>query len=121
MPREVDPKRTRKALRVIRKLAEQGAAREVIDPHTGEVTPVEGAVDYSAWEAEFLGEVETRLEKYGSAFHNLAKGRAEEALSHLQAQKLKEIADKARGKPRRGLSTKKPLGAKRARRAPTAP
>ncbi|MDX2275294.1 MAG: hypothetical protein NW206_07555 [Hyphomonadaceae bacterium] len=117
MPREVDPKRTRKALRLIRKLAAQGDGKEVIDPDTGELKPGEGAVDYSQWESEFLTEVDQRLEKYGSAFHNLAKGGKEEALSTLQTAKLKEIAAKARGKKRKGLTTKKPLGWKKAKRA----
>ena len=110
MAREVDPNRTRKALRLIRKLAAQGAAGEAIDPETGEVKPASGEVDYSGWEKEFLTEVDKRLEKYGSAFNNLAKGRGDEALSTLQTVKLKEIAAKARGKKRKGLQTKKPLG-----------
>lgn len=113
MPREVDPKQTRKALRIVRKLAARGAAPETVDPETGEVKPGEGAVDYSNWENEFLGEVGQRLEKYGSAFHDLGKGRKEDALSMLQTVKLKEIAAKARGKPRKGLTTKKPLGWKK--------
>lgn len=113
MPRDVDAKKTRKAQRLIRKLAQQGAAPETIDPETGEVKPSEGAVDYSQWESEFLTEVDQRLEKYGSAFANLAKGRKEEALSTLQTVKLKEIAAKARGKKRKGLTTKKPLGWKK--------
>ena len=115
MSREVDPKRTRKALRLIRKLAAQGDAKEVVDPETGELRPGDGAVDYSQWESEFLTEVDQRLEKYGSAFHNLAKGRKDEALSTLQSAKLKEIAAKARGKKRKGLTTKKPLGWKKRR------
>jgi hypothetical protein len=110
MPREVDTKKTRKALRIIRKLAAQGSAPETVDPETGEVKPGEGAVDYSNWENEFLTEVDQRLEKYGSAFNDLSKGRSEEALSNLQTVKLKEIAAKARGKKRKGLTTKKPLG-----------
>jgi hypothetical protein len=84
MPREVDPKRTRKALRRVRRLA---ALKET------EGAP---APDFSGWENEFLSEVEGRLEKYGSAFANLGKGRPEEALSTLQAQKLREIERKAR-------------------------
>lgn len=110
MPREVDPKQTRKALRIIRKLAAQSAAPETIDPETGEVKPGEGTVDYSHWESEFLTEVDKRLEKYGSAFNDLSKGRKDEALSSLQTVKLKEIAAKARGKKRKGMTTKKPLG-----------
>ena len=116
MPRDVDPKQTRKALRIIRKLAAQGGAAETIDPETGEVKPGEGAVDYSQWESEFLTEVDQRLEKYGSAFHDLSKGRKEDALSSLQTVKLKEIAAKARGKKRKGMTTKKPLGWKRRER-----
>lgn len=110
MPREVDRKQTRKALRIIRKLAAKGSAPETIDPETGEVKPGEGAVDYSQWESEFLTEVDKRLEKYGSAFNDLSKGRKDEALSSLQTVKLKEIAAKARGKKRKGMTTKKPLG-----------
>lgn len=116
MPRDVDPKQTRKALRIIRKLAAKGSAPETVDPETGEVKPGEGAVDYSAWESEFLTEVDKRLEKYGSAFNDLGKGRREDALSNLQTVKLKEIAAKARGKKRKGLTTKKPLGWKKRRR-----
>lgn len=116
MPRKVDPKRTRKALRIVRKLAAKSATPETIDPETGEIKPGTGEVDYSHWENDFLTEVDKRLEKYGSAFHNLSKGRSDEALSTLQTVKLKEIAAKARGKKPKGLTTKKPLGwRKRAR------
>ena len=110
MPREIDRKQTRKAQRIIRKLAAKGSAPETIDPETGEVKPGEGAVEYSHWENEFLSEVDKRLEKYGSAFADLSKGRKDDALSTLQTVKLKEIAAKARGKKRKGLTTKKPLG-----------
>lgn len=116
MPREVDRKKTRKALRIIRKLAAKGASAETIDPETGEVKPGEGSVDYSQWENEFLTEVDKRLEKYGSAFNDLGKGRKDDALSSLQTVKLKEIAAKARGKKRKGLTTKKPLGWKQRQR-----
>jgi hypothetical protein len=113
MPRDVDPKQTRKALRIVRKLAQRAAREETIDPETGEVKDAQSGVDYSSWENEFLGEVGQRLEKYGSAFHDLGKGRKEDALSMLQTVKLKEIAAKARGKPRKGLQTRKPLGSKK--------
>ncbi len=116
MGRDVDPKRTRKAQRLIRKLAAKSDAPETIDPETGEVKPGEGAVDYSQWEKDFLSEVDQRLGKYGSAFANLSKGRKEDALSTLQGVKLKEIAAKARGKKRKGLTTKKPLGWKKRQR-----
>jgi len=110
MPREVDSKQTRKALRIIRKLAAKGSAPETVDPETGEVKAGSAEVDYSQWENEFLTEVDKRLEKYGSAFADLSKGRKDEALSTLQTVKLKEIAAKARGKKRKGMTTKKPLG-----------
>jgi hypothetical protein len=116
MPRDVDRRKTRKAQRLIRKLAVQGSAQETIDPETGEVKPGEGKIDYSQWENEFLTEVDQRLEKYGSAFADLSKGRKDDALSTLQTVKLKEIAAKARGKKRKGLTTKKPLGWRRRRR-----
>ena len=116
MAREVDPKATRKARRIVKKLAEKAARAEAVDPETGEVKPAEAGVDYSPWENEFLSEVDQRLEKYGSAFADLGKGRKEDALSRLQTVKLKEIAAKARGKPRKGLTTKKPLGWKQRKR-----
>lgn len=110
MPREVDGKKTRKAQRLIRKLAARSAAPETVDPETGEIKPGSAEIDYSQWEKDFLGEVDARLTKYGSAFANLSKGHKDEALSTLQTVKLKEIAAKARGKKRKGLTTKKPLG-----------
>lgn len=93
MPREVDPKRTRKALKIIRQLAEAPKG----EGYEGD--------EYSGWEQEFLGEVEARLEKFGSAFADPSKGRPEEALSQLQAQKLKEIAAKARGGAKTGKNS----------------
>ena len=117
--REVDRKKTRKAQRLIRKLVAKTAAPGTFEPETGEVKPSAEGVDYSAWEKEFLGEVDKRLDKYGSAFNILSKGRGEDALSTLQNVKLREIAAKARGKQRKGLTTKKPLGWK-TRKAPPA-
>jgi hypothetical protein len=98
MAREVDPKRTRKALRLVRKLAE-----------------AQPAEDYSGWEKEFLDEVGGRLDKFGSAFNDGAKGRLDEPLSNLQAVKLKEIAAKAAGKSR------KPMGWKKKQKPPPPP
>ncbi|NDC58047.1 MAG: hypothetical protein EBZ50_04310 [Alphaproteobacteria bacterium] len=113
MPREVDPKRTRKALRTVRELAARVDAPSP-DSEGGGEPP-----DYSEWERTFLAEVETRLQTYGSAFANLAKGHPDEALSALQAQKLKEIAAKAAGEaPRKGFKTRKPLRARRPERPP---
>ena len=88
MPRDVDERKKRKALRKIRKaaiLAEQGLGPPLSD-----------------WEKQFLEEVEERIEKFGSAFHDLEKGGADEALSSLQYVKLREIDKKARGKGKSG-------------------
>lgn len=54
-------------------------------------------VQLSDWEGEFLGSVEERVKTYGRAFGDPEKGAAGEALSMLQAVKLKEIAAKAKG------------------------
>jgi hypothetical protein len=53
----------------------------------------------SDWEAEFAQSVKERLETYGSAFNDPEKGNRDEALSILQAQKVREIANKAKKKP----------------------
>lgn len=92
MAREIDDRKKRKALRKLRKaalLAEQGLGPPLSD-----------------WEKQFLEEVEARVEKYGSAFHDLDKGGADEALSALQQVKLREIDKKARGKGKSGFSNK---------------
>ena len=57
----------------------------------------ESQVKLSDWEGEFLGSVEGRVERYGRAFRDPEKGGPGAALSMLQAQKLKEIAVKAKG------------------------
>jgi hypothetical protein len=57
-------------------------------------------VDLSAWEGEFLGSVEERLNTFGRAFGDPEKGAAGAALSIRQGVKLKEISAKARGEPR---------------------
>ena len=57
-------------------------------------------VTLSDWEGEFLGSVETRVEKYGRAFRDPEKGGPGSSLSQRQAVKLKEIAGKASGKKR---------------------
>ncbi len=64
-------------------------------------------VDLSAWEGEFLGSVEERVRTYGRAFADPEKGGRGTAFSALQTVKLKEIAAKAKGEPR------KPFGRKR--------
>ncbi|MEM9376771.1 MAG: hypothetical protein AAGA72_11170 [Pseudomonadota bacterium] len=93
MPRDVDDRKKRKALRKIRKaalLAEQGLGPPLSD-----------------WEKQFLEEVEARIETYGSAFRDLDKGASDEALSALQQVKLREIDKKARGKGRSGFQSKR--------------
>jgi hypothetical protein len=69
------------------------------------------SIKLSDWEGEFLGSVETRVERYGRAFRDPEKGGPGTALSMLQSQKLKEIAGKASGR-KSGLR-QKPFGSKR--------
>lgn len=56
-------------------------------------------VSLSEWEGEFLGSVSERVRTYGRAFGDPEKGGPGQALSGLQARKLKEIAAKAKGEP----------------------
>lgn len=93
MARDIDERKKRKALRKLRKaamLAEQGLGPPL-----------------SEWEKQFLEEVEERIEKFGSAFHDLDKGGSDEALSALQQIKLREIDKKARGKGKSGFGNTK--------------
>lgn len=60
----------------------------------------EAGVPLSDWERAFLEEVGARLEKFGSAFADYAKGGPDEALSRLQDGKLREIRAKARAEAR---------------------
>jgi hypothetical protein len=62
-------------------------------------------VKLSDWEGEFLGSVSERVKTYGRAFGDPEKGAPGEALSALQAVKLKEIAAKAKGE-KKGLQRK---------------
>ena len=55
-------------------------------------------VELSEWEGEFLGSVEQRVKSYGRAFGDPEKGAPGQALSALQAVKLREISAKASGK-----------------------
>jgi hypothetical protein len=70
-------------------------------------------VDLSDWEGEFLGSVEDRIKTFGRAFADPEKGAPGQPLSMLQAVKLKEITQKAKGerKPlkRRGFAAKRRL------------
>jgi hypothetical protein len=87
--RKVDERKTRKALRKVRRAIDAAAE--------------EGGVPLSDWEQEFARSVEQRLSTYGSAFRDAAKGALEEPLSARQAAKLSEIGRKARGKGGAGL------------------
>lgn len=54
-------------------------------------------VDLSDWEDGFLDDVGERIATHGRAFGDPEKGRPGQALSILQARKLKEISAKASG------------------------
>lgn len=60
-------------------------------------------IKLSDWEGEFLGSVEERIERYGRAFGDPEKGSLSSSLSIRQTVKVKEIAAKASGKPRKGF------------------
>jgi len=104
MPREVDERKKRAALRKLRRAADL-AAQGLGPPLTD-------------WEVAFLDEVGGRIEKYGSAFSDPMKGGEGEALSGLQQLKLKQIDTKARGKEVKGFGAKKPMGQKHRMPAP---
>jgi hypothetical protein len=67
-------------------------------------------VELSEWEGEFLGSVAERVKTYGRAFADPEKGAPGAALSAMQGVKLKEIAGKAAGKPRKGFRRRATLG-----------
>ena len=67
-------------------------------------------VKLSDWEGEFLGSVSDRVAKFGRAFGDPEKGAPGAALSTLQGVKLKEIAGKAAGKPRRPMNKSRRFG-----------
>jgi len=90
--RKIDEKKTRRALRRLERARK--AAKDTGLPDR----------ELSEWEGEFLGSLEQRLEKFGSAFNDPAKGDTEEALSARQAVKLREIEKKAKGKARKPMS-----------------
>ena len=82
MKREVDKRKTQKALRKLRRAAEAATAEE--------------GPGLTTWEKDFVEGVTTRLETYGSAFRDPGKGRLEEALSARQAQVTRVIEKKSR-------------------------
>jgi hypothetical protein len=82
--REVDKRKTNKALRKLKRAAERASG--------------EGGPGLTTWEKDFVDGVSGRLEKYGSAFRDPGKGRLEEALSQRQAHVARVIDKKSRGK-----------------------
>jgi hypothetical protein len=82
--REVDKRKTAKALRKLRRAAERASGQD--------------GPELTAWEKDFVEGVTGRLEKYGSAFRDPGKGRLEEALSQRQAHVARVIDKKTRGK-----------------------
>jgi len=60
-------------------------------------TADKAGVELSDWEGEFLGSVADRVKTFGRAFADPDKGAPGQALSAMQALKLKEIAAKAKG------------------------
>jgi hypothetical protein len=80
--REVDKRKTNKALRKLRRAAERATE--------------EGGPGLTSWEKDFVEGVTGRLEKYGSAFRDPGKGRLEDALSQRQAQITRVIDKKSR-------------------------
>ena len=92
MVRKIDEKKTRRALRRLERARK--AAQDAGVPDR----------ELSEWEGEFLGSLEQRLEKFGSAFNDPSKGDTENALSARQTVKLREIEKKAKGKARKPMS-----------------
>ena len=84
MAREVDKRKTGRALRRLKRAAERAGAA--------------GGPGLTPWEKEFVAGVAERLETYGSAFRDPAKGALEEALSQRQTQVVRALDKKARPK-----------------------
>ncbi len=98
MPRDVDQKKTRKALRKLRKAKERAEA---------------DGIELTDWEQDFVDGVDERLTKYGSAFVDPNLGASDEALSNAQTEILRQLDKKSRGKTAGGFKTRKPLRAKK--------
>ena len=97
------PSNDRDAQRAAAKRAALRALRKV------RLVAAKEGVELSGWEGEFLGSVEERVETYGRAFADPEKGAAGQALSAMQARKLKEITAKAKGEePKRRFGRKRP-------------
>jgi hypothetical protein len=82
--REVDKRKTGKAMRRLKRVAERAAA--------------EGGPGLTDWEKDFVAGVSERLETYGSAFRDPAKGALDEALSQRQTQVVRALDKKSRPK-----------------------
>jgi hypothetical protein len=80
--RFVDKRKTRKALRKLRRVVERATEA--------------GGPGLTAWEKDFVEGVSGRLEKYGSAFRDPGKGRLEDALSQRQAHVARVLGKKSR-------------------------
>lgn len=93
MSRRVDPALTKRALSALKRAADKAKLSE------------EGLTE---WEAEFLGSVEERLTKFGSAFADPDKGQLSAPLSLRQGLKVRQISKKGEAegdkKPRRGFT-----------------
>lgn len=109
--REVDKRKTRKALRKLRQAAERAEG--------------EGGPGLTSWEKDFVDGVSKRLETYGSAFRDPGKGKLDEALSQRQAHVTRALDKKSRktkagasggvakpGLQRSTLKRKTPLGSR---------
>ena len=89
-----------------RKAAQRSALKAL---RRAEREAAKAGVDLSQWEGEFLGSVAERVKTYGRAFGDPDKGAPGQALSVMQARKLKEIVAKAKGEaPKRPGWRKKP-------------
>ncbi|MFC7292533.1 hypothetical protein [Hirschia litorea] len=84
MAREIDDKKTKKALRKLRKAKARAES--------------EDGPGLTEWEKEFFEGVEERLETFGSAFADPEKGHLDEALSARQTHIVREIDKKSRKK-----------------------
>ena len=94
MPRDVDEKKTRKALRKLQRLVERAEAE---------------GIELTDWEQGFVEGPGERLNKYGSAFADPSKGSLDEAISNAQNEIMRQLDKKSRGKTSGGFTTRKPL------------
>ncbi len=68
---------------------------------------MEGAPGLTEWEKDFVAGVTERLETYGSAFRDPAKGSLDEALSQRQTQVVRTLDKKGRTRTKSETSGKK--------------